>query len=479
MDPLTAALLVGGTALSTYLFQKFGVKEVFATTLPKWMSTPFFGRGGFTDNTKRFRTNELIFSCINKTGNAASQINLLVRDRNSKILLKDHPLQKLLRKPNRFMSEFDLWYTVIMLQMLSGRAVLEKERNNAGEVIGLWPLRPDWLKVVPSDTRLIAGFYFGPSADNRVFIPYEDTVDLPLNDPNMPIIPFDPIAPATVAARITETDSTITDFVKLVFDKGGVPPGLLKTKQKLMDTQVKILRRRWRERYGGMQNWLEPAILDSDAEYQRMGMTMKEMGFDFLDRRNESRVCMVLDIPPIVVGAYVGIELSSYDNYLTARSAWWQDSLIPRFVNTRDRIFTELAPEYTDGERLELFLNLDNVYALQDDIEKVWGRSLNAVRAGVFTVNMALQEMGKNPIGSQGDVFLRPLSNETVPMRKSIESMVNQTLLELEEKTEPDDPKKIAHEREMVDITKESLEEVFGDLKDRIESDGPQAILAE
>lgn len=415
MEPILATILVGSSLLSGYFARNMLFKESVATRVERWLTSPLFSARGFSQNVGRYRKNELIFACLEKTCQASSQIDYLVRHRSSRLFLDNHPLRKLLLNPNRFMSEYDLLSSVILSQMLSGRAVLEKERNRAGQVIALNPLRPDWLEIVPSTTEIIAGFNYGPSGEQKVFIPYSDTVDFPLHDPTMPMLPFFPLSPVSVAARITDTDDTITDYVKLVFDKGGVPAGLLKTKQKLVEAQIKVMRRRWRERYGGTRNWLTPAILDSDAEYQRMGMTFEEMGFSYLDNRNESRICMVLDIPPIIVGAFVGIQLSSYDNYLTARKAWWQDSLLPKFESIRDRLYVELAPEYPDGDNISLYLDTSGVHALQDDINELWNRAANAFRTGAFTVNMYLEEIGKNPIGQQGDVFLRPLANETVP----------------------------------------------------------------
>jgi phage portal protein BeeE len=131
-------------------------------------------------------------------------------------------------------------------------------------------------------------------------------------------------------------------------ETGGQPPGLLKTKQKLIDAEVADIRRRWGERYGGYRHWNEPAVLDSDAEFQKVGLSFEEMGFDVLDARSEARICMVMGVPPILVGAKIGLDRATYSNYGEARLAWWEDTLIPQYRNFESVIANDLAPDFGD-----------------------------------------------------------------------------------------------------------------------------------
>lgn len=450
------------------------VKNVSATFVPVWMTSPSYSKVNFSVNVQqRFKKNELIFACINKTANSASQVVLKVKSSRTNKFLTRHPLQKLIERPNRFMQETDLWKTIIVLWKLAGRAVLEKERNRAGQVIGLWPLRPDWLEIVPDPVELVAGFNFGmPGSDKKVFIPYRDVVDLPLIDAVWPIVPFTPDAPASIAARTADVDNQITDYIKLFFEKGGVPPGLLKTKQKLIESQVEIIRRRWAARYGGFSNWVEPAILDSDAEYQKIGSTFEEMGFAFLDRRNESRICMIMDIPPAIVGAFVGIEKLNYDNYMTARQAWWEDSLLPMYESILDRLTLSLLPEFSGDNYLEW--DLSRVHALQQKQVSIHSMALSDLRGGGITVNEYRQDIGKDPIGIGGDVFLRPLSNYEAPLKGEIMNPNDigddggegtEELALLKAQNPPNNELRMKLERKLKKRMEKTLTEQFGRIK--------------
>lgn len=365
---------------------------------------------------KMYAGNELVYSCVDHTANAASQTKLNVVKKKDDVPQEDHPLRLLLANPNPYMSEFDFWRSTITLLMLGGRAMWEKERDQLGRVIGLWPMRPDWVRVVPKNNLEVLYYEYGPPGMKKAQIKPEDVLVFEFPDP---LNPVKTIAPAKVASRVYSVDQSITNFITTFFEKGGMPPGLLKTKQKLLEAQVTKLREAWQERYGGYENWTTPAILDADAEFQRIGLTFSEMGFDGLDKRDEIRICMVFKIPPVIVGAGVGLERSTYENYGHARKAWWQEVLLPLFKQLADEVTLQLLPEFAD-EGVKLAWDTTTIYALQQDQDLLWRRASDALRAGGITVNMYLQEIGKTAIGPTGDVFLRPLNQIEVPLKGSM-----------------------------------------------------------
>jgi HK97 family phage portal protein len=220
------------------------------------------------------------------------------------------------------------------------------------------------------------------------------------------------LAPVAVAARIGDVDSAVTDYLKKFFEQGGVPAGLLSSKLKLTDPAVADIRRRWRERYGGWRNWMEPAVLDSDAQYQRMALSFQEMGFEVLDARDETRICTVLRVPPILVGAQVGMQHATYSNYEQARRAWWQDDLTPQYKRLGDECNNDLAREF--GDDIELRWDFSAVEALQEDLNTRYTRAREALVTGAIMVNEYREAIGLARVNG-GDVFLRTLTQYEVP----------------------------------------------------------------
>lgn len=401
----------------------FGDVKQVATMIATWESrVPLYPRINFENMVRLgYRKNELIFSCISKTANTASSVTLRVYDARTEEEIPDHPLRRLIEKPNPFMAEFEFWSAILIYQKLAGRAYFEKVRSRAGRVVQLWPLRPDWVRIIRSPTKLIGGYLYAIPGLDPIPLAPEDVLDFKLFDP---LDQYGSQSPAEVAARVGDVDNKTTDFLKIFFEKGGVPPGLLKTKTRLQDAQVADIQRRWSMRYGGAEKWAVPAVLDSEAEYQKTGLDFREMGFDVIDARNEARICMVMGVPPIMVGAKVGLDRSTFSNYREARTAWWEDDLMPQYKHLRDGIKEDLQPAF--GGNIFVRWDFSKVSALQEEIEKRWKRAGAALVAGWVTVNEARKEVGVKGIGPTGDVFLRALNTIEVPtarVRQTVEAV--------------------------------------------------------
>lgn len=402
-----------------------------------------------------WRGSALVYACVHRVASSAAQVSLKVYVDGAPAP-SDHPLARLIASPNPYMGEYDLWYTVIAYQKLAGLAAFEKVRNRAGQVVELWPLRPDYLQVdLGSDGRPQAYIYRPPAVPESQAVRLEprDVLTFALFDPEHP---FKTWSPVLVAAKILDADADITDLIKTFFQEGGMPAGILKSKQRLTEEQVERIRQRWRERYGGWRQWSVPAVLDADAEYQRVQNTFEEMQFGDIDARIESRVCAVLGVPPILVGAKVGLDRSTYANYEQARKSWWQDTLVPLYMSLQDNIQNQVAAEFGPNVRVEW--DFSRVPALQEDESLRWNRWLDAVKAGVVSVNEFRQALGLPPVEG-GDAFLRSLQQievSAVPETKAVapDPEIQKRLRSLEVAT------KKALEKEFDRLTQSLLEEV-------------------
>jgi HK97 family phage portal protein len=389
-----------------------GDAKAISLMTPTWRAgQPQYSEVSFESMVKQgWRKNELIFACIAKTADTAAQIQLQVVKPGKDDPIKDHPLKQLISRPNPFMSEFDFWNAVVIYQKLAGIAYFEKERTNGGQVTRLWPLRPDWMAVIPDSKKKIGGYQYTVPGLPPIPLRVEDVLDFPLFDPINQYRGYPPVA---VAGRVGDVDNSVTDYLKLFFEKGGTPPGLLTSTQRLLDAQVTDIRRRWRDRYGGFEHWMEPAVLDSDAKYQQIGMTFKDMGFEVLDGRDEARICMVLKVPPILVGAKIGLDRATYSNYGEARRAWWEDDLLPMYANYQDVLDQGLAPEF--GDDIATQWDTSKVPALQEERNARWTRATAALVAGGITVGQFCVEVGMPDPGSAGKFYLRSSATVEVP----------------------------------------------------------------
>jgi len=454
------------TALNTF----FNGKTAYEYTNTWDVGQPVYPDPHFQNNVKfGLRKNELIYSCIALKADSAAQTRLLVHNRKDGAERPEHPLRSLIGQPNPYMTEFDFVGIVLMMLDLAGRCVWEKERSRAGRVVGLWPLRPDWLLPVRGPTGFPMGYeYHVPGAPNGRPIPLDsrDVLEFKLWDP---LDMYNGLAPVSVAGRVGDVDNAATDYLKRFFEHGGVPQGILSSKLKLTDPQVTDIRRRWRERYGGWAKWMEPAVLDSDATYQQTGLDFKEMGFEVLDARAEARICAVLGVPPILVGAKVGLDRSTFSNAEQAEKYFWQHTLMPVYKRIRDELQSDLATEF--GSDVELRWDLSEVAALQEDQGKVWERARASASAGIITINEARDQMGL-PAVRNGDVFIRTLTMMEVPalISKGQKALEHSHEHKAGEAPDNDDRRKAerALQRDMESYFKAQL----GRIKDEVERGG-------
>jgi len=386
------------------------------TGQPDWTPSTLqgFARAGYGDNA-------LVFACIAAKAQSAALAPLVAYtgQRDAPVRLPDqHWLAQLLLRPNPHQSWYELEELARTYLELDGNVFAYLARGRSGPsttlrsaqdamIEGIFLLRSDRVRVVPGTTRTapLLGYVYDPDDSGMYqrepFLP-DEIVHIKYPSP---LDPFEGLgrgsSPLGAAAKETDVDNAATSFLKTFFDQAVVPFGLLKSKQKLFDNDVARIRERLRAQYGGIQNWGDVMILDADAEYQRLGLTMQEMSFEALDMRNEARICEVLGVPPIIVGANVGLQRSTFANYGEARAAFWEDKLIPGvYRRFEDGWNTRLA---VDGAWVAY--DYDNVPALRQRQAEVWDRALKAWESGLAKRNEARGMVRLDPVPDAEDGF--------------------------------------------------------------------------
>lgn len=385
-----AESLGSGVTSLTYRAQSKAKALAFAMDSFNY-NKPVYPLNNFYNAVKRgYRLNELIYSAITVKANTVASVSLKVYDKKSHEEIEDHPLKELLDHPNDVMTGSDLMRMRIIYQQLAGRAYFEKVRDNTGKVRELWPLRPDWLVPVRGDgNKFLTKYQYSAGGQAPIDVPAKDILDLGLYDP---LDLYESLAPLQVAARAVDVDNSATDFIKMFWERGAMIPGIITTKLRIDDKDAREIAARFSEKYGGFTKWNDVAVLDQDASYQKIGQNFQEMSFESLDMRNEARICMVMQIPAVIVGAFVGIKHSTFSNFEQARRVWWEDTLVPDYKYFTDQINHFLTPEFDPNVYVKV--DTSEVPALQENIDSAWKRATDAFNSGFASKNDARREVG-------------------------------------------------------------------------------------
>lgn len=370
-----------------------------------------------------YERNPLVYACVNEIATSTAEPRMQVE----RLVGGDweaqgdkHPLAQLLERPNPYMTAYDFWYVIMMYRSIAGNAFVEIERSGNGRPIGLWPIRPDRVEIIPGpsgSTQRIIGYKVRISADSVVAMPPDAMMHFKTQHPRSDLWG---LAPLSVCLTYAGIDNSAGEFVKAFFDNAGVPYGILTSKNRLSDEMIEYIKTRWKSQFHGPEGWHEVAVIDSDASYQKVGVSVSEMDSQRVHAIPETRICQVFQVPPILVGAMAGLQNATYANYKEARQSFWQDTLSPIYKSLIDQINMQVAPEFGQGIRASW--DFSRVVALNEDADLFHTRIRADVGAGFLTVNEARQEIGYESVAG-GDVFLRPLLLQEIPAAPETKAM--------------------------------------------------------
>jgi len=347
--------------------------------------------------------NEVVNACIKELGVAAASPRYFVqRVRSSGMDEEDastSPLGALFANPNPQADMYSWVEQLVTFLYVAGNVYVLKERNKTNKVIHLWLLRPDRVSIKPQDMGVNAYMY---TIDGREYeIPAENISHLSFPNPAGDIYGQSPLS---VLAKTINLDLAMTDFAKMFFQNAGVPSGLLKIKRRInSQEEAGVIRSRWRSTFGGSNNMHRVAVLDDDAEYQPMASAPKDMDLTGLHNMTESRICSVLGVPPILIGANVGLQRATYSNYKEARLSFHSETVEPLIQRILRFLNNSMAPEF--GAEFKLAVDFSAVLSPLDDNSEQAERISLLYQSGIITLNEARQYVGQETV-DDGDTSI-------------------------------------------------------------------------
>lgn len=342
-----------------------------------------------------YSKNEIVHACIRELATSAAtpryQVIAPATDGGT-IEIDRGLLYDLVNNPNPYSDWYSFIERLVTFLMVAGNSYVLKERAKNDQVSALYLLRPDRVTIVAGDYGPERYVYTVGGKDYSV----EPRNMCHLSLPN-PAGDIYGLSPLQVLARNVNLDLNMTDFAKTYFQNAGVPSGLLKVKKRLStQDEASVIRSRWRSQFGGVNNFHRVAILDEDAEYQPMSNSPKDMALNDLHNLTESRICAVFGVPPILIGANVGLQRSTFSNYREARLAFHSETLEPLVARILRYFNRNLFNEYKGNESLSV--DWTAMRSVLDDQAATTARINSLFTGGVITLNEAREELGFNAI---------------------------------------------------------------------------------
>lgn len=299
-----------------------------------------------------FRAQPWVYVVVMKRARAVARLPLPVYRRDAddgRTRVKDHPMAKLLAKPNPAMSGYDLIEWTTAIRDIFGRAYWFKTRDR-GEVSGLWPLHPSGMFVGPNGL-----WNFDNGRLRLKDIASIDLVSFTSFDPDVIGGGMSPLEPLR---STLENEHAARAATSSFWKRGARPSFAIEHPGVLKGPAYDRLRESLAANHEGAVNAGSTMIFEEGAKGVKFELTAEEAQYIETRKVNREEVCAVYDTPPPVVGI---LDHATFSNITEQMRSMYRDTVPPITSKHQGAIETDLrAVEWPQ----------DDVYAefLMDDV---------------------------------------------------------------------------------------------------------------
>lgn len=154
--------------------------------------------------------------------------------------------------------------------------------------------------------------------------------------------------PLEVGAARLVSDQVLTRYAQQFAAAGGVPSSILTHPEDLTTKQAEDLRSEWilaRSSHLG-----EPAVLSGGVAWQATSISPKDAALVELSQLTESRIAVLLGVPPFLVGLPTGGDSMTYSNVTSLFDYHWRAGLRPKASAVMAALSGWLLPRGTTAE---------------------------------------------------------------------------------------------------------------------------------
>lgn len=349
-----------------------------------------------------------VLSCIRVLAESLGSLplNLYVRGKRGKFRAYRHPLFSLLRDlPNPEMTSVEL--RMIMQGHLAawGNAYAQIVRNRRGDVLELWPMRPDRVHIFRQADGLLWYYYSDdPTADpdvRNVDNWYRKSEIVHLRG-----LGFDGVMGYSVirlARQSLELTANAEMFGSKFFENGARPGVILKHPGKLSESAYARLKSSWEKRHQGAENAHRVAIIEEGMDVKEIGIPPGDAQFLETRKFQRSEIAALFRIPPHMVG---DLERATFSNIEQQGIEFVTYTLNPWLVIWEQAIYRDLL---TVEERKTYFARFNVAGLLRGDTAARYAAYASALANGWMSVNDVREMEDLNEV-QNGDQYLRPLN---------------------------------------------------------------------
>ncbi len=347
-----------------------------------------------------------VYACVRVISESVASLPLHVYRYNSdggKEKAIDHPLYRLLHdEPNAEMTAYSFFEVALTHLLLWGNFYAQIIRNGKGEVLALYPLMPDRMKVDRDENR-------------HLYYEYTLSTDDPVNNKNQTVVlkPDDVLhvsglsydglvgySPIAMAKQSIGLSMAAEEFGSKFYANSAVPSGILEHPGILKDPSK--VRESWMSTFGGSANSNKVAVLEEGMKYTPISINPSEA--QFLDTRRFQivEICRIFRVPPHMVAS---LEGATFSNIEQQALEYVQFTLRPWITRLEQSMFRRLL---TEEEKKRYFIKFNVDGLLRGDYQSRMNGYATARQNGWMSANdiRELENLDRIPAELGGDLYL-------------------------------------------------------------------------
>ena len=358
-----------------------------------------------------------VYSCVRILSEAVAGLPLHLyryKEGGGKEKAIDLPLYRLMHdEPNPEMSSFVFRETLMTHLLLWGNAYAQIIRNGKGEVIALYPLMPNKMRVDRDENGNL--YYEYVHSSDEADTMKNTTVRLtPYNVLHIPGLGFDGLvgySPIAMAKNAIGMAIACEEYGAKFFANGAAPSGVLEHPGVIKDPQK--VREAWQSQFGGSQNANKIAVLEEGMKYTPISISPEQAQFLETRKFQINEIARIFRVPPHMVG---DLEKSSFSNIEQQSLEFVKYTLDPWVMRWEQSLSRAL---FTEEEKKTLFFKFNVEGLLRGDYQSRMNGYATARQNGWMSANdiRELENMDKIPAEQGGDLYL--INGSMLPMQKA------------------------------------------------------------
>ena len=378
---------------------------------------PYVGRTTSGNSVTQRSSMQLtaVYACVRVLSEGVASLPLVTykeKKDGTKVRAVDHPLYYLLHdEPNPEMTSFSFRETLMMHLLLYGNAFAQIIRNGKGDVVALYPLMPDRMKVDRDEHGHIYYEYM-KQQDEAATMKTGTVILKPEDVLHIPGLGFDGLvgySPIAMAKNAIGMASACEEYGASFFANGASPGAVLEHPGVLKDPEK--VRTAWQEAYGGPHKANRVAVLEEGMKFTPISINPQDAQFLETRKFQIEEIARIFRVPLHLIG---DLDHATFSNIEEQSLEYVQYTLQPWLIRWEQAIQRSL---FTPEEKKTMFCRFNVDGLLRGNYQsRMQGYSIG-IANGFMSVNdvRALEQMDLIPDEEDGNTYM--VNGTMTPLR--------------------------------------------------------------